>query len=305
MVLPYIVPEGMDVKEDDWFVVNTKFGEDLGIAKSGIKEIAADQFKIKKAHPETASNADVDDIVIDDESILAETHEHIPIDLESNKVIAKAKPEDIEERKRFSKEEVRAFDSAKKEIDDLGLDMKLINVHFLLQKKKVIFNFTADNRIDFRQLVKRLASIFRTRIEMRQIGVRDAAKIQGGYGVCGEICCCCRSNCHINSIFLKMAKDQGFVINSSKLTGLCGRLMCCLAYENDYYAEERKKYPEIGSIVIDSVRQYNVISVNVLKDEIFIADSQHHQRKLTHTAVRYFKTDEQGISYYRALEPSA
>jgi cell fate regulator YaaT (PSP1 superfamily) len=153
-------------------------------------------------------------------------------------------------------------------------------------------------------LVKKLAALFKTRIEMRQIGVRDAAKIQGGYGVCGIICCCARSNCHMNSIFLKMAKDQGFVVNSSKLTGLCGRLMCCLAYENDFYVEEKKKYPNLGSIVTDGKNKYKIISVNILRDEIFASDEMHHQRKFPHSAIEFMRKDEHGVPMYKLhLEP--
>ncbi len=300
MVLPYIVPDGTDVQPGSYFVVSSKFGEDLGYSMSCVKSMDPNAVgPAKRNHTEHASNTDIDDIVIDDASILEDKQEHMPIEIETNKILRAATDEEIRERERFSKEEIKAYESAKKEIELLNLPMKLINVHFLLQKKKIIFNFTADNRIDFRQLVKKLASIFRTRIEMRQIGVRDAAKIQGGYGVCGECTCCIRSNCHMNSIFLKMAKDQGFVVNSSKLTGLCGRLMCCLAYENDFYIEERKHFPEVGSFVRDDQFEYKIFSVNILCDEIYASDTYHHQRKFSHNDIQFLKKDENGFAHYR------
>lgn len=302
MVLPYIIPDGMTIETNKWYIINTKFGEDIGLSCTNQREIAPEGLRTSKKHHDITSDTEIDDIEIDDEFILQKTEEHIPIELENNRIIREAKEEEIREREKFASEEPKAFQDAVREITELKLEMKLINVHFLLNKKKVIFNFTADSRIDFRQLVKRLASIFRTRIEMRQIGVRDAAKILGGYGVCGEICCCIRSNCHVNSIFLKMAKDQGFVVNSSKLTGLCGRLMCCLAYENDFYVEERKKYPEIGSVVIDGQKQFRVFSINVLKDEVYVIDEHHHQKSISHTALRLTEKDRQGVCTYKIIE---
>ncbi len=304
MILPYIVSPEIEVVTGKWYIVNTKFGEDIGLASSGIKEIPSEKFQIKKPVIEHANDADIDDIEIDDTSILENKNEHIPLDvenlqLENFKIIKEATQDELIHWQSFRPEEIKAFESAKKEIKDLGLEMKLINVHFLYQRKKIIFNFTADNRIDFRQLVKRLASIFKTRIEMRQIGVRDAAKILGGYGVCGILNCCLKSNCHINSIYLKMAKDQGFVVNSSKLTGSCGRLMCCLAYEIDFYSEEREKYPDIGAIVHEGVKNFTVVSINVLKREIYISDENHHQKKFNLENLRFVKKDSAEVSHYR------
>lgn len=301
MVLPYTVPKDIEVKIGEWYVINTKFGVDIGVAKTIMCEFDSNKLSIENKHPKNTGNIDIDDIEIDDKSILEDKEEHIPVTLEDNKIIRIAEEKEIEERKRFEKEEEEAYEMALKEIRELDLKMKLINVHFLLNRKKVVFNFTADNRVDFRTLVKNLASIFRTRIEMRQIGVRDAAKILGGYGVCGENCCCMRSNCHVNSIFLKMAKDQGFVVNSSKITGLCGRLMCCLAYENDYYIKERKKYPDTGSFVIDGKRKYRIHSINILKDEIYASDEQHHQKKFSYTAIKFINKNKDGVATYKFI----
>lgn len=306
MVLPYVVPAGMEIQEGKWYVLNTKFGEDIGQATSPVKDVTPDRFHVKRPAAEHGNDADIDDIEIDDKSILEKKDEHIPseaenMQIESLHVIKEALPEELKQWKGCCQDSKKAYEDTKKEIVELKLEMKLINVHFLYQRKKVIFNFTADNRIDFRQLVKRLASIFKTRIEMRQIGVRDAAKILGGYGVCGVINCCLRSNCHINSIYLKMAKDQGFVVNSSKLTGSCGRLMCCLAYEADFYAEERKLYPEINSVVTDGTKDYRISSINVLKKELFISDEHHHQKKITMDQLKFMRKEASGISVYRLL----
>ncbi len=304
MILPYIAKEGMEIIPGNWYVINTKFGEDIGLATSIVKEIPKERFHIKKPVVEHVNDADIDDIEIDDTSILEKKNEHIPLEIDSKQIenfqiIKEATQDELSQWQSFRAEELKAFESAKKEIKDLNLEMKLINVHFLYQRKKIIFNFTADNRIDFRQLVKRLAGIFKTRIEMRQIGVRDAAKILGGYGVCGVMNCCLKSNCHINSIYLKMAKDQGFVVNSSKLTGSCGRLMCCLAYEIDYYSEERKKYPDVGSLILDGQKNYSVVSLNIIKEEVYIADENHHQKKYPLEMLKFQRKDISGTSVYR------
>lgn len=304
MVSPYSLPEDVEVKKGEWYVVSTKFGNDVGLAMTNSEEKSREELfpneKDQKSgkHPSRKKgkdHADEDETPGENESLV----ESLPQQLESNRVLGLATRYQVEERRRYAEEEEEAYFEAKKEVDELGLEMKLINVHYLLGKKKVIFNFTADNRVDFRQLVKRLASMFKTRIEMRQIGVRDAAKIQGGVGVCGQVCCCNRSNCHMDSIYLKMAKEQGFVVNSSKLTGLCGRLMCCLAYENDFYAKERKKYPPVGSFVMDGKKRYKIFSFNVLKNEIFSSDEHHHPKKFSHEAIEFIKKDSSGVNHYR------
>ncbi|GEM_PF-1239626 len=303
MIMPYIAPEGLTVIPDSYYLINTKFGEDIGLASTGIKDITRDKFFVKKALQDHPAETDISDIEIDDTSILEIKEEHIPVEMdkeqiENFRIIKAVSDEELKSWQSYREEEKRAFHTAKREICELKLDMKLINVHFLYQKKKVIFNFTADNRIDFRQLVKRLAGIFKTRIEMRQIGVRDAAKIIGSYGVCGIVNCCLRTNCHINSIYLKMAKDQGFVVNSSKLTGSCGRLMCCLFYEAQFYNDERKEYPSIGSIVTDGNKNYTVSSHNIIKREVYVCDENHHQKKYPLENIKFLKKDSSGISVY-------
>jgi len=307
MVLPYIASDGITVTTGKWYLINTKFGEDIGLALSTIKDVPQEQFLVKKPVVEPASDANIDDIEIENlenEEILEPKEEHIQIEMdvqqiENFKILREITPEELKEWQAFREEEKKAFEIAKKEIENLKLEMKLINVHFLFQKKKVIFNFTADNRIDFRQLVKKLASVFKTRIEMRQIGVRDAAKILGGFGVCGNVNCCLRSNCHIVPIYLKMAKEQGFVVNSSKLTGACGRLMCCLSYEAQLYTEEKKNYPEIGSVVTDGQKNYTVSALNLIKKEVYVMDENHHQKKFPVESLTFINKESSGVSCYR------
>ncbi len=298
MVVPYKMEKELELVPGTWVVVNTKFGEDIGLVKSDIIDWdKTHEVKLSK-HLDKKVHSDVDDVEIEEHQEDKHSDDTLLIDFENNRVLRLARDEEVDQRVELSKESESAYDLALKEVKELDLDMKLINVHFLLHRKKVIFNFTADNRVDFRQLVKKLASLFKTRIEMRQIGVRDAAKILGGYGVCGEQCCCLRSNCHMDSIFLKMAKSQGFVVNASKLTGICGRLMCCLSYENDFYVHERKKYPEVGSMVADGEKSYRIFSVNIIKNEICASDIHHHQVKFGHEDIQMRRKDEKGVVHY-------
>lgn len=301
MVLPYKLEKDMELQAGDWVVISTKFGEDIGLAKSSTVSWDNNTENKVAHHQENASGTDVDDVEMDNTP--EDTHQDtVLVDFENNRVLRLARNDEIDQRLELVRESEQAHQKAQSEIEELALDMKLINVHYLLHRKKVIFNFTADNRVDFRSLVKRLASLFKTRIEMRQIGVRDAAKILGGYGVCGEQCCCCRSNCHMDSVYLKMAKSQGFVVNASKLTGICGRLMCCLAYENSFYVEERRKYPEVGSMVDDGERTYKIFSVNVIKNEIVAADLHHHQRKFGYQDIRMKQKDDRGVVHYQLIQ---
>lgn len=145
--------------------------------------------------------------------------------------------------------EAEAFKKCQEFIDQLGLEMNLSDTVFSFDGKKVIFYFTADNRVDFRELVKLLASTFRARIELRQIGSRDEAKLVGGIGICGREMCCCTFLNHFAPVTLRMARDQGLALNPSKLNGACGRLMCCLQYEKDVYEDSIKRLPKVGKRV--------------------------------------------------------
>ncbi|MBQ8426777.1 MAG: stage 0 sporulation family protein [Clostridia bacterium] len=160
-----------------------------------------------------------------------------------------------------------AMDYAEQKIRELNLDMKLIGCEFAFDGKKIVFFFTSDGRVDFRELVKALASKFKLRIELRQIGIRDETKILGGIAPCGRTCCCASCMSDFGKVSIKMAKNQGLHLNPGKISGLCGRLMCCLEYENDYYAEAVKKVPKVGATVGTPEGSGTVISNNMLKME--------------------------------------
>ena len=158
-----------------------------------------------------------------------------------------------------------AMEYAEEKIRELKLDMKLIGCEYAFDGKKIVFFFTSDGRVDFRELVKILASKFRLRIELRQIGIRDETKILGGIAPCGRTCCCASCMSDFGKVSIKMAKNQGLHLNPSKISGLCGRLMCCLEYENDYYAEVYKKMPKLGGTVTTPEGDGIVISNDMLK----------------------------------------
>lgn len=158
-----------------------------------------------------------------------------------------------------------AIQTCKEKIAALGLDMKLIDCEYAFDGSKIVFFFTAPNRVDFRELVKDLASVFRTRIELRQVGTRDETKYLGGIAPCGRVCCCAGNMPEFKKVSIKMAKTQGLSLNPGKISGLCGRLMCCLSYESDYYADAYKKVPKIGSDADTPDGRGTVVSVNMLK----------------------------------------
>ena len=152
----------------------------------------------------------------------------------------------MEENKRKEKD---ALATCEQKIKNHGLEMKLVDVEYTFDNSKIVFYFTADGRIDFRDLVKDLAGVFKTRIELRQIGVRDEAKMLGGLGPCGRPCCCSSFLGDFSPVSIKMAKEQNLSLSPTKISGLCGRLMCCLNYEHVHYSETRRRMPKLGSTV--------------------------------------------------------
>lgn len=189
-------------------------------------------------------------------------------------VLRKATPDDEDKVRENIEKAIEAEQIAIKKIEKHGLEMKLVDVEYTFDNSKLIFYFTADGRVDFRELVKDLASVFRTRIELRQIGVRDEAKMIGGLGSCGRPVCCNTFLGEFDPVSIKMAKQQNLSLNPVKISGLCGRLMCCLRFECEVYEEFEEKYPDIGSHVItpqgegvvDKIfKQKNV--VRILMDE--------------------------------------
>ncbi|HOM02506.1 MAG TPA: stage 0 sporulation family protein [Acetivibrio sp.] len=182
------------------------------------------------------------------------------------KVIRVATEEDKEHHEDNVRREKEAFDICLQKISNHNLEMKLIDVEYTFDNNKILFYFTADGRVDFRELVKDLASVFRTRIELRQIGVRDEAKMMGGLGVCGRVLCCNSFLGEFQPVSIKMAKEQGLSLNPTKISGACGRLMCCLKYEQEAYEEIISRVPKEGAIVETPEGQGVVMSVSLLKE---------------------------------------
>lgn len=189
------------------------------------------------------------------------------------KVIRIATPEDAQQEESNRKRETEAFGICEDKIRAHGLDMHLVDVELTFDLNKIIFYFTADGRVDFRELVKDLASVFRVRIELRQVGIRDECKLVGGLGPCGRACCC---NSHLGDferVSIRMAKSQGLSLNPSKISGLCGRLMCCLKYENEHYSEAIRVMPQIGSEVVTPSGRGTVTAINLLKRQVTVRHS--------------------------------
>ncbi len=164
-------------------------------------------------------------------------------------VVRIATPADLKHAAENKEKEAEAFEICKKKIAEHKLEMNLVEAEYTFDNSKLLFYFTSDGRVDFRELVKDLASVFRTRIELRQIGIRDEAKLLGGLGVCGRPFCCSSFLSDFVQVSIKMAKEQNFSLNSAKISGACGRLMCCLRYEHETYEEAIKKTPPVGSTV--------------------------------------------------------
>lgn len=179
-----------------------------------------------------------------------------------------ATQEDQETMKQNRAKEAEAYDICAKKVADHALDMKLVDVEYTFNGGKITFYFTADGRVDFRELVKELASIFKTRIELRQIGVRDEAKLLGGLGACGRIICCNAFLGDFHPVSIKMAKEQNLSLSPTKISGLCGRLMCCLKYEQDAYETTRKLMPKIGREVTTPDGKGIVIENNVITERV-------------------------------------
>ena len=195
--------------------------------------------------------------------------------VEDDKVVSPLKPviriateKDDAQQAANTEKEKEAFKTCLTKIRAHGLDMKLIDAEYTFDNNKVLFYFTSDGRVDFRELVKDLASVFRTRIELRQIGVRDETKILGGIGICGRPLCCHTHLSDFNPVSIKMAKEQNLSLNASKITGLCGRLMCCLRYEQNVYDDKMKKLPHVGAIVKTEDGEGTVDQVEVLKETL-------------------------------------
>lgn len=219
-----------------------------------------------------------------------------PRDVEESKIVQPLKaviristPEDDEIEQKNRKKEKEAFVICLEKIKKHGLEMKLIDSEYTFDNNKVLFYFTADGRIDFRELVKDLASVFKTRIELRQIGVRDETKIVGGIGICGRTLCCHTFLSEFAPVSIKMAKEQNLSLNPTKISGVCGRLMCCLKNEEEAYEEANSKLPNLGDYVTtnDGLKG-EVQSVNVLKQIVRVIVTLENDEK----EARDYKVDD-------------
>jgi len=183
-------------------------------------------------------------------------------------IVRKATAEDISKAAHFKSREESTFKTAVVKIAEHKLEMKLVDVEYTFDGSKILFYFTAEGRVDFRELVRVLAGVFRTRIEFRQIGVRDEAKHMGGYGICGRDLCCASFLNDFHPVSVKMAKEQGLSLNPTKISGVCGRLMCCLQYEQETYEEMSKDIPNVGAFVKTPEGDGVVVDQQVLKRQV-------------------------------------
>ncbi len=229
----YFDPDTFDVKNGDNVIVETARGMEYGTVTNDIQEVS-------------------------DDEIVA------PL----KKIIRIATAEDEKKHLENVKKKEKALQLCQEKIDKHKLVMKLIDVEYTFDNSKIIFYFTADGRVDFRELVKDLASVFKMRIELRQIGVRDEAKMMGGIGGCGRSLCCNSWLADFEPVSIKMAKVQNLSLNPTKISGICGRLMCCLKYENDIYMEMRKGMPEVGERIKTPDGLAKVVDTNILEDKI-------------------------------------
>ena len=231
----YFDPQDQEIRKGDWVIVETVRGIECG-------EVAMDPREIEE------------------ESVVQ------PL----KPVIRVATPEDHKRGEENRKKEKYAFEVCEKKIAAHNLEMKLVDVEYTFDNNKVLFYFTADGRVDFRELVKDLASVFRTRIELRQIGVRDEAKMLGGLGICGRPFCCSTFLSGFQPVSIKMAKEQGLSLNPVKISGTCGRLMCCLKYEQEAYSDLLRKTPKVHAIVMTPEGKGTVVDQNILTGKLTV-----------------------------------
>ncbi|MCJ7812613.1 stage 0 sporulation family protein [bacterium] len=195
-------------------------------------------------------------------------------------IIRKPSQEDLEQVEKNHQLEQDASRDCRKRIEEHGLDMKLVDVEYQFDRNKITFYFTSDTRVDFRELVRDLASRYRTRIELRQIGVRDEAKRIGGVGVCGRRLCCTTFLREFAPVVTQYAKEQNLALNPTKLSGVCGRLICCLRYERDLYEEILKKFPELGTSIKTTKGEATLMKIDVFQEEAIIEYANHEEEKI-------------------------
>lgn len=242
----YFDPNGCEIKKDMLVLVETERGEQIGTVFLENKEI--------------------------DESILVNPLKNVlRIATEKDKKIHSKNIQDA----KF------ALKKAKELVKELNLEMNILDASFTFDKKQLLFNFAADDRIDFRELAKRLAAIYKTRIELRQIGIRDKARSVGGLGPCGRFLCCNSFLSDLNSVTINMAKNQMLALNPTKINGVCGRLLCCLSYEDETYTSLKKDLPSVGDNYKYKGANYKVVEVDIFTRKIKIENEEHIQEEVT------------------------
>ena len=250
----YFSPGKLKIRSGDHVIVETARGIEYGYVVMGVKDV-------------------------DDEKVVQ------PL----KSVIRLATEQDDRQSEANRQKEKEAFAICLEKIRKHGLDMKLIDAEYTFDNNKVLFYFTADGRIDFRELVKDLASVFKTRIELRQIGVRDETKILGGYGICGRELCCHAHQSEFLPVSIKMAKEQNLSLNPAKISGMCGRLMCCLKHEQETYEELNSRLPGIGDgVTARDGSKGEVSSVNVLRQTVKVIVTLDNEEK----EIREYRVDE-------------
>ncbi len=223
-----------EYKRGDFVLINSRYGKDLAVVMGPVK-------CIPRSEKDSIEN-----------------------------IIRIATKKDLSKYENNLEREKEALKICRQKIIEHKLDMKLISAHYLLEEAKILFFFTAESRVDFRDLVKNLVSIFKMRIELRQIGVRDESRVLGGLAVCGRNYCCNGVTDKLKPVSIKMAKEQSLSLNSMKISGPCGRLLCCLSYEYDFYLDEKKKYPSEGTRVQSGEDQYKVLDTNVITQKLTV-----------------------------------
>ena len=252
--LYYFDPDGLKIEDDSFVIVETARGVEYGLATKG-------------------------NHMVEDKDIIP------PL----KKVLRVATEEDAKVNEQNRVKEKEAFTICEEKILFHGLDMKLIDVEITFDHNRLIFYFTSDGRVDFRELVKDLAAVFRTRIELRQIGVRDEAKMLNGIGICGRSLCCATFLGDFHPVSIKMAKEQNLSLNPTKISGICGRLMCCLKYEEDVYEEFNRKLPHVGDIIKTVDGTGEILSVNVLMQNVKAAVKKNEDDAPT---INFYNVDE-------------
>lgn len=245
------VPEGATLSPGDHVIVPTRYGKDLGRVLGTV----------------------------------AERNRGVWSDIK--KIVRVTNDEDLRRYESNRKREQQAHTICLQKIRKHKLDMKLVSAHYVLDESKILFFFTAESRVDFRSLVRDLVSEFRTRIELRQIGVRDESRVLGGIGVCGRQLCCNGVTDKLNPVSIKMAKSQNLSLNSMKISGPCGRLLCCLAYEYDFYCSEKKKLPSEGHRMKYDGTTFKILEVNIISRSLLLSGEDGRLITMPFEALRY------------------